>query len=127
MMIFRALYIGYCWSKAVGYATNEEYRKAIYYLEKSESKRRVIDGEYLLLKGFLYGAIGDNNKSIELLRSAIRCIERDEYINSDERIYLILYAKQLIHLANGGKEELANHDIQLSNVADHYQRIFPIT
>lgn len=125
-MIFRALYIGYCWSKAIKCSANEEYKKAIYYLEKSESKRRVIDGEYLLLKGFLYGAVGNINESVKLLSHAIRHIEKDKCLNKDEKIYLLLYANQLIDIANGGRGEFTNNEIQLSNVANHYQRIFPI-
>jgi len=122
----RLIYSGYCWSRAISLSFDEKYEKALYYLHKSERCRLVIDGEFLVLKGFLYGAIGGMDESKSILCEAIKIIWDDKYLNTDEKKYLSLYSKILIDLSNGGNGKLSDDTMDVVNVAEHYKKKFPL-
>lgn len=124
--LIRLIYSSYCWSRAISLSSDEKYDKTLCFLEKSESNRLVVDGEFLVLKGFLYGALGRIDDSRVILNHAIKRIAYDKDLNSDERKYLILYSNILIDNSNSLQGKVNDDIVNLSRVADHYKKKFPV-
>ncbi len=122
-IIKSALYL----SLSISNIKADDFNKALEYLIKSGEFRAVVDGKYLLLRGYVYGALSHRKEAIDDLKQAVDFfISRGGKMGLDERKYLINYASMLASFAECYESPFCLFDdVNEDSVRSYFIKTFP--
>lgn len=124
--LLRACVAAFYWSKSISKAATGDYEKSLILLEKSEKVRYAKDECFFLLKGFLFGALGSRDDSIESLERAISyAFSNKSRLNVDEKKYIISYSSMISSNFNYYAYPFSVMEFNLERVAPHLMDKFP--
>ena len=114
------------WGVAIYLIERKKYKKALFFLIKSEKTRKKKDAEILLLKAFLLISTGDKIYAEEVLKPTEEMILNSKILNKHEKIYLNNY--RLILLFEIDSEvDMSGLDFSLDDdmVSEHLKNNHP--
>jgi hypothetical protein len=122
--ILRSVLAGIIWGGIFKLISKDYFRVAMLLFKLYEKLTLSMDEEGLLIKGYLFAVLGEDDESLKCFRKAKLYIEKNNEINEKDKNYLNNYIYVVLNKIGINVFDF-NNDVNVDLVTKHYLYLFP--